>query len=186
MSRPLAPSPAGDGWAFSSCPDCGAVHYGNLTCRRCRQHMREETGPSEWLDKLDALNIATVPPVGPEELQAFQKRLEQRAAANVWRDALRDAERKLTEESCSQPQPGSPAPKGAASSTAPSTASTHTTAPARQSRNGRSIPTSPEASRRLAGMRNRLGPDGPKFYCCHCDRTGKSLLHIATCKGKRP
>jgi hypothetical protein len=57
------------------CPDCGAVSYGNLTCRTCRQHMREEMGASELLDRLDALHITTVPPVGVEAVRAFVARL---------------------------------------------------------------------------------------------------------------
>jgi hypothetical protein len=61
---------------MSSCPDCGAVHYGNLTCRTCRQHMREQGGPSKLLDILDDMNIATVAPVGPEEIREFVERLK--------------------------------------------------------------------------------------------------------------
>ena len=62
--------------SYSVCPDCGAVSYGNITCRTCRQYTRELSGPSEFLDKLDALNIATQPPLGPEAIRAFLEKLE--------------------------------------------------------------------------------------------------------------
>ncbi|HZF23985.1 MAG TPA: hypothetical protein VE030_11040 [Burkholderiales bacterium] len=62
---------------YGVCPDCGAVSHGNLTCRTCRQHMRQTAGcPADFLDQLDAANIATVAPVGPAAIRAFLKRLE--------------------------------------------------------------------------------------------------------------
>ena len=61
---------------YPSCPDCGAVSFGNLTCRTCRQHMRQETPAlTEFLDRLDAANIETIPPVGAAEIRAFLAKL---------------------------------------------------------------------------------------------------------------
>jgi hypothetical protein len=57
------------------CPSCGAVEHGNLTCRVCRQNMRERSGPLKTLDLLDEMNIATVSPVGPDEIREFLERL---------------------------------------------------------------------------------------------------------------
>jgi hypothetical protein len=62
--------------SYDVCPDCGAVSHGNLTCRTCRQHMREENGPSDFLDRLDAANMPTLPPVGVETVREFLQRLE--------------------------------------------------------------------------------------------------------------
>jgi hypothetical protein len=60
-----------------TCGDCGAVEYGNLTCRTCRRYMRENDHcPAELLDLLDAANGPTVPPVGVGEIRAFLARLE--------------------------------------------------------------------------------------------------------------
>jgi hypothetical protein len=61
---------------MKTCPFCDAAEYGNLTCRTCRQHMREmDRCPCDLLDLLDAANIATVPPVGAEDIQRFVARL---------------------------------------------------------------------------------------------------------------
>lgn len=69
---------------MNECPDCGAASSGNLTCRTCRQQMRQHMQSigisSEFLDKLDEANIATIPPLGPEAVLAFQKRLDAAAA----------------------------------------------------------------------------------------------------------
>lgn len=59
-----------------TCPACGAASCGNLTCRTCRQEMRKTMPDSKFLDRLDEMNIETVPPVGVEEIQAFIRRLE--------------------------------------------------------------------------------------------------------------
>lgn len=60
---------------YPVCPDCGAVCYGNLSCRTCRADMRQSGCKSPILDQLDATNLPTIPPVSAEEIRAFLKRL---------------------------------------------------------------------------------------------------------------
>jgi hypothetical protein len=58
------------------CQDCGAIEFGNLTCRTCRQEMRRRPEfPVEFIDLLDGANIETIPPVGPGEIAAFMRRI---------------------------------------------------------------------------------------------------------------
>ena len=61
--------------AMATCEACGAVEHGNITCRACRQHIRETTpGPHPFLDRLDAANIETIAPAGPEDVLEFMSR----------------------------------------------------------------------------------------------------------------
>lgn len=62
-----------------ACPSCGAVSSGNLTCLECRAEIRKRNPSlSEFLDRLDAAGIETVPPVG-HDITAASNSLKDKA-----------------------------------------------------------------------------------------------------------
>jgi hypothetical protein len=65
---------------ITGCKDCGAAHSGNITCHTCRKVWRAENlrrgWPVDFIDKLDAIGVEFVRPLGPESVREFFNRLE--------------------------------------------------------------------------------------------------------------
>ena len=64
--------------AISVCSSCGAVDFGNLTCRACRAEMRKQMPDSKLLQLLDDANVETISVVGADAVRAFVQKLEAR------------------------------------------------------------------------------------------------------------